>query len=254
MSPATAIVTGFTILAFFVVLLPVSSSENITQPVAPDTACDVTTNPSFCKTLIPSRARSDLYGYGRYLIKKSLQQSAKFSSLLDRTVRGKRRLSPLATGALNDCLLLSELSTDFLVSSLTTLDSNDTTNLPDAQGDKVHTLLSAIITNQQTCLDGLNEASFLKQRDPLHAPLNDDKNLFSVSLAMFAHSWVPKNKSRKASPGAAKHKPGRHLSDELAVREEGIPYWVNLNFTLFLWNCMPIVLLYFIVNLADWST
>ncbi|XP_031485240.1 pectinesterase-like [Nymphaea colorata] len=227
MSQATAIVTGFTILTFFVVLLPVSSSENITQPVAPDTACDVTTNPSFCKTLIPSRARSDLYGYGRYLIKKSLQQSAKFSFLLDRTVRGKRRLSPLATGALNDCLLLSELSTDFLISSLTTLDSNDTTNLPDAQGDKVHTLLSAIITNQQTCLDGLNEASFLKQRDPLHAPLNDDKKLFSVSLAMFAHSWVPKNKTRKAAPGAAKHKPGRHLSDELAVREDGIPYWVN---------------------------
>ncbi|XP_031484777.1 pectinesterase-like [Nymphaea colorata] len=226
-STTTHFSASIVFVLFVFVLLPFSSSQNLTQSVTPEKACNLTTNPSFCKSLIPSRARSNLYGYGRYLVNKSLRQSATFSSLIDGTIRGNASLPSQAAGALVDCLLLSQLTTDFLVSSLATLESNDTTKLPDAQGDKVQTLLSAIVTNQQTCLDGLTQANFLKRKNALYAPLVNGTKLYSVSLAMFTHSWVPKKKKTKtAGDAASKTRPGRELLDRLDY-EDGLPYWVN---------------------------
>ncbi|XP_031490525.1 probable pectinesterase/pectinesterase inhibitor 20 [Nymphaea colorata] len=79
------------------------------------------------RSLIPSQSRSNLYGYGRYLAEKSLHQSATFSSLIDGTIRDNASLPSQAAGALADCFLLSQLTTDFLLSSLATLESNNTT-------------------------------------------------------------------------------------------------------------------------------
>ncbi|XP_031498043.1 pectinesterase-like [Nymphaea colorata] len=181
-----------TIVLHFASLIPASLSQSPTGQVAPSHACSVTTDPSFCKSVIPAHARSDLFGYGRYLVNKSLEESARISALVDQTIRGETSLSAPALGALKDCLFLSELTTDFLVTSLSTLNSTDPTTLQDDQGVDVQTWLSAIITNQQTCYDGLTQASFLRSDNSLHAPLVNGTQLYSVSLAMFTHSWVPK--------------------------------------------------------------
>ncbi|KAF3779354.1 hypothetical protein EJ110_NYTH22852 [Nymphaea thermarum] len=92
---------------FFVLtlLFPSSISQNFSSgPVAPDHACSFTTDPSFCQSLLPSESLSNFYGYGQYLIKKSLQQSYAFSSLINETIRDKATLTPQAAAALNDCL------------------------------------------------------------------------------------------------------------------------------------------------------
>ncbi|XP_031485945.1 pectinesterase-like [Nymphaea colorata] len=206
---------------FFVLtlLFPSSFSQNYSSgPVAPDHACTFTTDPSFCQSLLPSESLSNFYGYGQYLIKKSLQQSYAFSSLINETIRDNATLTPQAAAALNDCLLLSELTTDFLSSSLSTLDSCDTTSLAEDQADLVHTLMSGIVTNQRTCLDALTQASFLRRGHKLYAPLMNGSQLYSVSLAMLTNSWAFKHKNAN---------PGRQLLDGTRVGEHGVPHWVN---------------------------
>ncbi|KAF3795783.1 putative pectinesterase/pectinesterase inhibitor 41, partial [Nymphaea thermarum] len=187
--------------------------------VSPKHACNFTANPSFCKSVIPAGIRFNLYDYGRYLIKRSLSQSAKFSYLIDRIIKNNVTLSPQAEGALRDCLLLSELTTDYLLSSLTTLSSNGSTDLPDDQGDKVHTLLSSIVTNQQTCYEGLTQASFWQRGHQLHAPLTNGTELYKLSLSMFTRSWAPKKPKKTTA--------GRKLLDDLKVGSDGVPHWVN---------------------------
>ncbi|XP_031498269.1 pectinesterase-like [Nymphaea colorata] len=220
---ATLCTTSFfpVLLLLLATCIPSALSQNSTGQLPPANACSLTTNPSFCKSVIPPQTRSNLYGYGRYLVKKSLDQSARLAALIDRTIRYNTTLTTPALGALHDCLLLSQLTTDFLVTSLGTLNSSDSTTLQDTQGDDVQTLLSAIVTNQQTCYDGLTQASFLTSKNSLHAPLVNGTQLYSVSLAMFTHSWAPKFKHRRAL------KPGRKLLDDLKVGQGGLPSWVN---------------------------
>ncbi|XP_031486774.1 pectinesterase-like [Nymphaea colorata] len=205
-------------LFFFTLALLLPSSISLIDPVTPDHACTFTTDPHFCQSLLPSASLSNFYGYGQYLIKKSLQQSYAFSSLINETIRDKANLTPQAAAALNDCLLLSELTTDFLTSSLSTLDSCDATSLAEDQADLVQTLLSAIVTNRRTCLDGLAQASFLQHGHKLYAPLMNGSQLYSVSLAMLTNSWPFKHK---------KANPGRQLLDEMRVGKDGVPEWVN---------------------------
>ncbi|KAF3779352.1 putative pectinesterase/pectinesterase inhibitor 41 [Nymphaea thermarum] len=213
---AAAMTSFFFLLTF---LLPLSFS--FPQMLTPDTACNVTTNPSFCKSLLPADSLSNFYSYGQYLVKKSLEQSAAFSSLINETIRDHATLTPRAAAALNDCLLLSELTTDFLVSSLATLDSGNTTTLARDKADLVHTLLSGIVTNQHTCLDELTLASFLHRGHKLYAPLVNGSQLYSLSLAMLTHSWAFKPKKLVD--------PGRRLLDDLRVGGDGAPLWVNRN-------------------------
>ncbi|XP_031484828.1 pectinesterase-like [Nymphaea colorata] len=205
------------------ILFPSSISLNLSAigPVTPDHACTFTTDPDFCQSLLPSDSLNNFYGYGQHLIKKSLQQSYAFSSLINETIRDKANLTPLAAAALNDCLLLSELTTDFLVSSISTLDSCDSTTLAEDQADLVQTLLSGIITNRRTCLDGLTQASFLQRGHKLYAPLMNGSLLYSVSLAMLANSRAFKHRKTM--------NPGRKLLEDLRVGRDGAPRWVNRN-------------------------
>ena len=57
------------------------------------------------------------------------------------------------------------------------------------------TLLSAILTNQQTCLDGLQTtASDQRVKNDLSSKLSDDTKLHSVSSALFMKGWVLEKK------------------------------------------------------------
>ncbi|XP_031496648.1 pectinesterase-like [Nymphaea colorata] len=213
----------FTVVTFIFFLVPHSFSQNVTAPVTPDKACNITTNPDFCRSVLPPYGRSDLYDYGRFLVRQSLHQSKRFSHLIDRSLRdNSTSLSGAGIGALRDCIVLSQLTTNYLSSSIATLNDTTTTTLPVDQADDVHTLLSAIVTNQQTCFDGLAQASVLKRKGDLYQPLVNGSKLYSTSLAMFTHSWAQK--------GHKKHKQGRQLLDELRVRRDGLPSWVNGGF------------------------
>ncbi|KAK9282344.1 hypothetical protein L1049_005261 [Liquidambar formosana] len=103
-------------------------------------------------------------------------------------------LSQTAITALEDCQLLAGLNMDFLLSSFETVNTTSQT-LPSTQADDVQTLLSAILTNQQTCLDGLQTAaSGWSATNGLSSLLSNGIKLYSVSLALFTKGWVPEKK------------------------------------------------------------
>ncbi|XWS31748.1 hypothetical protein CRYUN_Cryun23aG0102500 [Craigia yunnanensis] len=192
----------FILLPFFI--SPSLADALPSDPVSPGTICKSTPDPSYCRSVLPNQT-TNVYNYGRFSVRKSLSQSRKFVNLVDKYLQQYRSsLSTSAIRALEDCRFLAGLNMDFLLSSFKTVNATSQT-LSLVEADDIHTFLSAILTNQQTCLDGIQStASAWSIRNGLSVPLSDDSKLYSVSLALFTKGWVPKKKKKAASwqPGS----------------------------------------------------
>ncbi|CAM8927402.1 unnamed protein product [Rhodiola kirilowii] len=172
---------------------------------AADAICKSTPDPAYCKSVLPQNnntaaATNNIYDYGRFSVRKSIFQAKKFSSIINKYLSsGKSKLSTPAIRALEDCKSLADLNLDFLTSAFTTVSSTSKT-LPSLKAEDVQTLLSAILTNQQTCFDGISStASAWRVRDGITQPISNDTKLYSVSLALFTKGWVPEKKMKKHS-------------------------------------------------------
>ncbi|XP_008235120.1 PREDICTED: probable pectinesterase/pectinesterase inhibitor 7 [Prunus mume] len=186
------------IVASFFILLPFFASLSLaandsSSPVSAGTICKSTPDPSFCKSVLPhNQTAQNVYYYGRFSVRKSLSQSRKFLNLVDKYLKRRSSLSLTAVRALEDCRLLAGLNMDFLLNSFETVNKTSKT-LSNLKADDVQTSLSAILTNQQTCLDGIQStASAWSLKTGLSAP--NDTKFYSVSLALFTKGWVPKKK------------------------------------------------------------
>ncbi|KDP28189.1 hypothetical protein JCGZ_13960 [Jatropha curcas] len=183
---------------FFLLVLALFSSATLADfppnnTLSPGTVCKSTPDPSYCKSILPNQT-SNVYGYGRFSVRKSLSQSLKFLKLVDKYLSRRSSLTTPAIRALEDCKLLAGLNMDFLLSAFQTVNTTSKT-LSSLKADDVQTLLSAILTNQQTCIDGLQAtASAWSIKNGLSVPLSNDTKLYSVSLALFTKGWVPRKK------------------------------------------------------------
>ncbi|KAM7273075.1 hypothetical protein ACFE04_027739 [Oxalis oulophora] len=186
--------THILILNITIVLIFISSSlatdTNPNATVSQGTICQSTQDPSYCKSILPTQP-SNVYAYGRFSVKKSLFQSQKFLALVENYLQKKSSsLSTSAIRALEDCHLLASLNIDYLSSSFQTVNKTSTVLLTET-ADYIQTLLSAIITNQQTCSESLLQASAYSSTG-LSGDLLNDTKLYSVSLALFTKGWVPR--------------------------------------------------------------
>lgn len=69
------------------------------------------------------------------------------------------------------------------------------------QAKDIQTVLSAILTNQETCSDGLKDVAVgTIVTNMLLSPLSDGTKSFSVSLALFMHGWGYSAISEKKFP------------------------------------------------------
>ncbi|RDX89250.1 putative pectinesterase/pectinesterase inhibitor 7, partial [Mucuna pruriens] len=188
-------------------LAPISIADNNHAVVPPATICNsITVDPSFCQTVLDNQNGS-IFDYGRISVRKSLSQSRKFLNLVNSYLQNRSSLSLSTIRALEDCQFLAELSFEYLSNALDTV--NKASNvLPTTQAEDQHTMLSAVLTNQITCLEGLQTTAYDKGvKSNLLSSLSDDTKLHSVSLALFAKGWAPENKiSTSWQPN------GRHLS------------------------------------------
>ncbi|PON66301.1 Pectinesterase inhibitor domain containing protein [Trema orientale] len=187
------------VAASFLILLSFSSCQSSatetspTTPTSPKNLCKTTPDPSYCKSVLPNNT-GNVYDYGRFSVRKSISQARKFLNLIDKYLRRRSSLSITAVRALEDCRLLASLNLDFLLSSFQTVNKTSRV-LSTLRAEDVQTLLSAILTNQQTCLDGIQgTASSWSVKNGISAPLANDTKLYSVSLALFTKGWVPKQK------------------------------------------------------------
>ncbi|KFK30820.1 pectinesterase family protein [Arabis alpina] len=178
-------------------LLP-STSSNSSSSI-----CKTTPDPKFCKSVFPQTSQGDVREYGRFSLRKSLTQSRKFTRTIDKYLkRNNAFLSQSAVRALQDCRYLATLTTEYLLTSFETVNtSTSSKTLSFSKADDIQTLLSAALTNEQTCLDGVNTAASNSWtiRNGVALPLINDSKLFSVSLALFTKGWVPKKKKQSYS-------------------------------------------------------
>ncbi|KAG7595607.1 Pectinesterase inhibitor domain [Arabidopsis suecica] len=199
-SPLLILIT----LSFFFQSLLVSSQTLSNS----STICKTTPDPKYCKSVFP-HSQGNVQQYGRFSIRKSLSQSRKFIRTIDRYIKRNAHLSahlsqPAVIRALQDCRFLAGLTMDYLLTSFETV--NDTSanssfkTLSFPKADDIQTLLSAALTNEQTCLEGLTTAASSSAtwtvRNGVALPLVNDTKLLGVSLALFTKGWVPKKKKR----------------------------------------------------------
>ncbi|EOX95139.1 hypothetical protein QUC31_004880 [Theobroma cacao] len=197
------------------ILLPLFISPSLadappSDPVSPGTICKSTPDPSYCRSVLPNQT-TNVYNYGRFSVRKSLSQSRKFLKLVDKYLTEYRSsLSTSAIRALEDCHFLAGLNMDFLLSSFETVNATSKILSP-VEAEDIQTLLSAILTNQQTCLDGIQStASAWSIRNGLAVPMTNDTKLYSVSLALFTKGWVPKRKKKAAWQPSSKQLAFKH--------------------------------------------
>ena len=196
---STLLAASFLIIVLsFSATQALAAGENTTSPaspVSPRTLCKTTPNPAYCRDVLPNHySNGNVYDYGRFSVRKSLSQARKFRDLIDKYLKRRSKLSVPAVRALEDCRLLAGLNMDFLLSSFETV--NKTSRfLSTLKAEDIKTLLSAILTNQQTCLDGIQAtASSWSIKNDISVPLANDTKLYSVSLALFDRGWVPRKK------------------------------------------------------------
>ncbi|KAF3447230.1 hypothetical protein FNV43_RR12410 [Rhamnella rubrinervis] len=191
---------GFSFLLLFPLLCTPSYAIDIPDPTAllpPETICKYTPYPSSCTSILP-KGNANIYDSGRFSIRQSLSQSLKFQNLVQKQLQRSSTLSKPTIRALEDCNYLASQNVDSLSSCIGTVNKTSKV-LPSLEAEDVQTLLSSILTNLQTCLEGLQSTSSTGSVDKeVMDSLSNDSKTHSVSLALFTNGWVPKYRDAAA--------------------------------------------------------
>ncbi|XP_062029976.1 probable pectinesterase/pectinesterase inhibitor 20 [Rosa rugosa] len=197
-------------LSLFLIIFSLLLSQSLASDVPlgtsvpPETICKSTPHPSVCISVLPHK-NANVYDFGRFSVQHSFVQSQKLLDLINKYLQGGSSLSQPEIQALEDCKSLALLNNDFLSNTLETVNKTSDV-LPSSDADDVQTLLSAILTNQQTCSDGLQSVSSVQ--NDLLVSVSNGTNLYSVSLALVTKGWVPKDHKNNGTPNQLK----KHLS------------------------------------------
>lgn len=194
MTMASNLSTLFTISLLFMLLSPSLASFFTPVSGTPEKFCNSTPYPYFCRSSFPFDKPANIHDYGRMSISKTLSHSGKFLSMIQYLLRLPSSFFASNTIlALEDCRFLAQLNIDFL--SYTWESINYTDSLQSLQASDLQTLLSATLTNLQTCLDGLRASKSVSGiMNTLLTPLSNGTKHCSISLAFFTHGWVPARK------------------------------------------------------------
>ncbi|XP_074349231.1 pectinesterase-like [Apium graveolens] len=175
-------------------------TAEVTFPSSP--ICRTIPNHPFCRTSpIHYRNRhATIYDNGRLSIFNSIAATHKLMSLINKYLQHSSSLKPGAILALQDCHSLVALNQDFLTTCLLAINKTRTLSL--IRADDVQTLLSAILTNTQTCLDGLKDlaSSWFRANNDISKLVAKDIKLYSLSLDLFIKGWIPKRKVLPSEP------------------------------------------------------
>lgn len=197
-------------LILFSLALPIFSELN-------QSACKSSLYPKLCRSLLsafqhsPSNPNDD---YSKFSVKQCQKKANKLSNLIAHFLSTQKQRSLFVNhkeiSALTDCQQLTQLTVDYLNSISAELKKADVSTTSEDLVGKIHTLLSAVVTNQQTCYEGLKEAGS-SMVDELLAPLSNAGEIYSVSLGLVTHALERVRKSRKS---------GRLLAEQGGVMEE----------------------------------
>ncbi|CAK8572495.1 unnamed protein product [Lathyrus sativus] len=188
----TSTATLCTFVSLFIILIFFLSPSLASIISSQNTTCNITPYPSFCATTLPSDYLS-IQNQTLFFLQQSLSLTKTILQLTSFYLN--QSTIPFSTLlVLQDCLNLAELNTDLLSTVIETIINsinNGNINIFSNQVYDLQTLLSAVITNHQTCLDGFLDVNpYPKIRTTLSNPLTDGIKLYSISLALFTHGWI----------------------------------------------------------------
>ncbi|KAI4319388.1 hypothetical protein MLD38_032989 [Melastoma candidum] len=154
--------------------------------------CSDVPDPSYCQSLVGrSGFGKDIHDYGRSFIGRSLSRSHRFIETVEKFLEEFLFLPTPTVRALKECRSLSGTNAAFLTTSSEVVNATTGETISESRAVDVHTWLSAVLTNQQTCLDGLQEVSpHWNIWEAIFVPLYDDLKLFGVCLSLFIKGWV----------------------------------------------------------------
>ncbi|KAL9388287.1 hypothetical protein Peur_016892 [Populus x canadensis] len=193
------------LFAFLSIFSPsLISSQSPPPPNSPSNACKSTLYPKLCRSILTTfPSSSNPYEYSKFSVKQCLKQAKRLSKVIDYHLTHEKQLSKMTHeefGALQDCHEFMELNVDYFETISSELVAAE--SMSDVLVERVTSLLSGVVTNQQTCYDGLVQSKS-SIAGALSVPLSNVTQLYSVSLALVTHSLeknLKKNKRRKGSP------------------------------------------------------
>lgn len=183
--PSTRVTMPSTTVSLLLLLyLTAVAAADAAASESTSAACKHSFYPKLCRALLaPAKLPSDPYDYGRYSVKQALKQAMRTMKIIDNYLaRGGHRGSRIAAGrgALDDCGQLAALNADFLSSVQAELGQGGRV-LDQAGVGRVKALMSAIVTNQQTCYDGMEDSRSFPE---LYGSFSNETRLYGVSLEL----------------------------------------------------------------------
>lgn len=191
MASIFSFLSTISLLLMFVFFLSLSLADSSPIFNSPETLCNSTPYPPFCKSSLPYNKPGTIQDYARISIANSLTNARDFLSLVQH-YSSLPSTSHESTNilALEDCQFLAQLNIDSFSYALQTVNRSNDANLPGSLAVDLLTLFSATLTNLETCLESLqvSDSSILNN---LTAPLSNGTQYCSTTLALFCHAWVP---------------------------------------------------------------
>ncbi|XP_038976856.1 probable pectinesterase/pectinesterase inhibitor 25 [Phoenix dactylifera] len=168
--------------AFFLLLLHTAAVAAPSPSVSTAAACKSSLYPKLCRAVLaPLRLPSKPYEYGRFSVKQALKRARRTSKLLDHYLAGGGDWGRgVGGGALEDCRQLNGLNLEYLETVEAELGPGESVLNP-AGADRVRALMSAVVTNQQTCFDGLEASRIFPE---LRGAFSDETRVYGVSLEL----------------------------------------------------------------------
>lgn len=192
----------FSLLFIFSLSLPIPTTSDETP-----SACDSTLYPKLCRSVLYAFNRSSPssqyspYDYGKFAVSLCLKRARSMSELIHhrRWDSGNRREATAVEG----CRELFALNVELLESIAEDLRSadDDHESMTEEQVDGIRSRLSAIVTNHQTCYDGLVVAKngiLRPLRDGTEAALSvpdifNVRRLYSVTSGLVTQALISTN-------------------------------------------------------------
>ncbi|OMP03257.1 Pectinesterase, catalytic [Corchorus olitorius] len=184
---------GFSTIAILLLILisPSFASFPSVPILNSDSICNLTPHPDFCKSILPSDKSITKFDFGRICLRQSLSNAYSLLGSVKYFLRLPSTSYLSTIRALEDCKFLAELNVDFLSYTLRNINAKEDNNLDSSMAETLHALLSAVLTNTETCLEGLgaSEAASTVKKGLLPSILTGDR-FHGISLAIFKHAWI----------------------------------------------------------------
>ncbi|XP_057981141.1 probable pectinesterase/pectinesterase inhibitor 47 [Malania oleifera] len=183
---------------------------------SPTLACQSTSNPKRCRFVLLSfgSPSPDPLHYAKLFLKQCLKDAHRLSRIFKSHVQLHHerqslseapRLRLMEARALEDCRQLVEFTMDDLQAARAELPSAGS---PTGElGSRVQTQLTAVVTYQDTCLEGLKESGS-KIGGAVTAPVASASELFSLSLSLVSRTLGSAAREGQSGAGSRDRFPG----------------------------------------------